>query len=61
MSQALRFHPDKCSIGALGSEAAGALLKLASEAYRVLGDAQQRRHYDMAALRAKYQRFYSYC
>lgn len=57
---ALRFHPDKAG-AELGAEAAGALFKLASEAYGVLADAEQRRHHDVAALRHKYRRFYSYC
>ncbi|PRW59069.1 Chaperone dnaJ isoform B [Chlorella sorokiniana] len=58
---ALVFHPDKAAGAAgLGTEAAHAIFKLLSEAHRVLADAEARRHYDIAALRFKYRRFYSH-
>lgn len=64
---ALKFHPDKAGGSAaagaglgLGPDAADALFRLASEAHRVLADAEQRRYHDIAALRHKYRRFYNH-
>lgn len=56
---ALRFHPDKAA-PELGAPAAEALFKLLSQAYGVLSDGEQRRLHDIAQLRHKYRRFYSY-
>lgn len=57
---ALRYHPDKAAgaAGGLGADAAGAIFKLLAQAHSVLGDAEQRRHHDIVALRHKYRRFY---
>lgn len=58
-SLALRFHPDKAG-QSLPRDAADAIFKLVAAANATLGDAEQRRGHDLATLRHKYRRFYSY-
>jgi len=53
------LHPDKAQAAGLSAESASAICKLLNEAHSTLGDAEQRRHHDIAALRHKYKRFYA--
>lgn len=57
---ALAHHPDRAAragAGRLTHEAAHTIFKLLAHSWSVLGDAEARRHHDIAALRHKYRRY----